>query len=151
MAREKIVQAISNLFVLLFLYTGIMKIIDHRLFHDAMLFSIIGPYANSISWTVPILEIVTTISLLFSRTRKLGLYLSLLLMITFTSYVGYIVFFTNSDDWPCHCGGVIQNMGWVQHLIFNSVFTSLAILGIALDRYHIPKDPHHNTLARINI
>jgi hypothetical protein len=35
---------------------------------------------------------------------------------------------------PCTCGGVISKMSWPQHVLFNSGFMILAIVGIQLEK-----------------
>jgi len=66
--------------------------------------------------------------LAFLRFRLLGLYASFSLMVMFTAYIIAITKF--SDYIPCSCGGVLQNMSWNQHLIFNIGFILLAVAGI---------------------
>jgi len=39
-----------------------------------------------------------------------------------------------SKELPCSCGGVLQEMSWQQHLVFNIVFTLLALLAAILER-----------------
>jgi len=41
---------------------------------------------------------------------------------------------TYTPNLPCSCGGVLQQMTWNQHLIFNVVFTLLALFAIWLTR-----------------
>jgi hypothetical protein len=75
------------------------------------------------------------------RTRKLGLYISLGLMMAFTGYISYMMIFI--PDLPCSCGGVISKMTWGQHLIFNVFFMLLALTGILLNRkrFNIDREP----------
>ena len=47
----------------------------------------------------------------------------------FTVYIIMILNFTSFV--PCSCGGVLENLGWIEHLIFNSVFIILGLLAIA--------------------
>src|SRR5690606_12191987 len=37
-----------------------------------------------------------------------------------------------SDFIPCSCGGVLEKMGWTEHLVFNISFIVLAFVGILL-------------------
>ncbi len=59
-----------------------------------------------------------------------GLYAAFSLMTMFTAYIVAILRF--SDYVPCSCGGVLQNMTWNQHLVFNIAFVLLALTGIIL-------------------
>jgi hypothetical protein len=79
---------------------------------------------------VPALELLVACLLVVPGTRKWGLYGSFALMAGFTLYVGYLLAF--ADDLPCSCGGVIQQMTWGQHLLFNIFFTVIAWTGIRL-------------------
>ena len=38
---------------------------------------------------------------------------------------------------PCSCGGILKNMGYWTHLIFNLLFIVFAMLGIAMERQWI--------------
>jgi hypothetical protein len=73
-------------------------------------------------------EIITSIFLIFKRTRLAGLYLSFFLMLLFTGYV--FIMLRYSSYLPCSCGGVLSMMTWKQHFIFNLVFTGLSLAGI---------------------
>nr|WP_225869555.1 MauE/DoxX family redox-associated membrane protein [Pedobacter psychroterrae] len=91
---------------------------------------IITDFASILAWMIPSLEIVISIMLFAGWMRLLGLYASLALMSLFTAYIYAILKF--SDTVPCSCGGILEKMGWKEHLIFNIVFVVLAIIGIVL-------------------
>ncbi|MFI8378863.1 MauE/DoxX family redox-associated membrane protein [Leeuwenhoekiella sp. NPDC079379] len=65
--------------------------------------------------------------LLVSKTRRLGLLGSAVLMSVFTVYIAGMMLFI--PELPCSCGGIINDLTWSQHLLFNLVFTALAIYG----------------------
>jgi methylamine utilization protein MauE len=133
MKRETTIEIISSLFVLLFLYTGIMKIIDHDIFYEALLKSpLLINFAWILSILVPLGELLIVISLLIPRTRKWGLYSSFILMGIFTIYVGFMLYFRS--DRPCTCGGLIRLMNWHQHFYFNTAFTFMALFAIWLEK-----------------
>ena len=124
-----IVEVISCLFIILFLYTGIMKLITY----DTFKFDIWRmPFARAVTpimaIAVPIIEIAVSASLMHPRTRKMGLYSSFILMVIFTLYVGLLL--STTKHLPCTCGGVIREMSWSQHLWFNIFFSLLGIIGI---------------------
>jgi hypothetical protein len=73
--------------------------------------------------------------LLVPASRKWGLFVSFFLMFLFTLYIGYMTFF--SPDRSCSCGGVLENMSWQGHLLFNIVLTALTAVGIRLYNKHI--------------
>src|SRR5690606_1184007 len=66
----------------------------------------------------------------FKKTRIQGLYIAFLLMVMFTTYIIIILNFTSFT--PCSCGGVLEALGWTEHLIFNTVFILLALWALYL-------------------
>jgi len=60
------------------------------------------------------------------------LYYAFVLMTVFTLYIAYMLLFT--PKLPCSCGGVLQQMTWKQHLLFNIGFTLLAAYAIWLKK-----------------
>jgi hypothetical protein len=129
MKRSIIAQLISYLFIILFLYTGISKLMEYD---DAVeqiaLTPILAPFANAIVILLPMIEITAAILLFFPKTRHGGSWLSLVLMTAFTGYVIYIIKF--NDELPCTCGGVLEALGWPQHLILNTSLIIAAIFAI---------------------
>lgn len=124
-----IVEIIVALFILLFVYTGITKLIDQASFRLVISRSpVIGQWATLLSWALPIIELLAALLLFFPKTKKLGLWISLGLMILFTGYIAYMLVF--SDHLPCSCGGVLQQLTWLQHLEFNILFTLLSAFSI---------------------
>jgi hypothetical protein len=126
---HKLTGIIASLFILLFIYTAISKLAGETTFRLALHKSpVIGPYARLVAWALPITEIMIAALLFFPSTRLYGLYASLIIMMIFTAYIGAMIFF--DPNLPCSCGGVLRQMSWRQHLVFNSVFTLLAAAGI---------------------
>jgi putative oxidoreductase len=133
MKKQIVVDIISCLFILLFLYTGLMKIFDHDVFVNALDRStILHDYASVISVAVPFAELLIVASLVVPKTRQIGLYGSFILMALFTIYVGYMLYFRT--DRYCSCGGIIRYLNWHQHFYFNTGFTILGLLAIWLDK-----------------
>ncbi|WPQ63387.1 MauE/DoxX family redox-associated membrane protein [Chitinophaga sancti] len=138
MKRSTIIEIISMLFIILFVYTAISKFMDFSVFSEQIATSpILAPVASWIAWVVPIAEILVSIALLIPAFRLKGLYASLALMLGFTIYIILILNF--SPHIPCSCGGVIELMSWREHLVFNSFFIVVAILAIWLSRPHIAR------------
>lgn len=133
MSRKLLIEIIAGLFIVLFLYTALNKLIDNETFKRALAAGgPTKPYATLLSWLVPISEIVTVALLFFPRTKKTGFYVSAVLMLAFTGYITYML--VGSSFRPCSCGGVINSFTWPQHLVFNIFFTILAFLAIWLTR-----------------
>lgn len=132
MKRNWLIEIIAALFILLFIYTATSKLIEYNGFRLVLSMSpLIGNMASFIAWSLPATEILIALLLFFPRTRRKGLWASLAIMLLFTAYLGYMIYFTPTR--PCNCGGVLQQMTWKQHLVFNIFFTVLAPLGLWLN------------------
>lgn len=133
MKRSTIVETITVLFMILFLYTGISKLMEYDVFREQLAESpILNPIAPFIAWALPVFEFLLVLLLLVPRWRLKGLYASTALMIAFTLYI--IALMTFNDQLPCSCGGILVQLSWGQHIIFNSVFIGLGIIGVVLER-----------------
>lgn len=146
MKRNYLVEIIAALFILLFVYTASSKLYDLNDFRYVLTFSpLLNPAAGLISWSLPLIEIIISLLLFFPRTRRVGLWSSLIIMILFTGYLTYMVYFTPHH--PCSCGGVISKMTWKQHIVFNLFFTLLAALGLWLDKRRTEQYSSHLTYS----
>ena len=128
------IEIICCLLILLFLYTSVSKFIDFTRFRGDINNQ---PFPNWMTpfllWVIPLLEITISLLLMVSSTRKTGLYLSFGLMSLFTIYTA-LVLFNFFDRVPCSCGGVIRQLSWNEHLLFNLFFSGMSLLGIYLSR-----------------
>jgi len=128
---RKLVVVISYSLGTLFMYTAISKLNGYGKFEATIGQSaMLTPYASVLAWAVPSLEILIAVMLVFKGLRQFGLYASLGLMAAFTAYVFIIL--QSPEKPPCNCGGVVSEMNWSQHLVFNIVFTVMAGVGITL-------------------
>lgn len=135
MKKNIIIEAISILLILLFVYTGVSKMLTLYNFHRQLLHQpLTKDYASFLMIAVPLTELLIAACLLIPRFRKWGLYGSLILMGLFTTYVGYMIYIWPHNTLPCSCGGIIKQLTWRQHLVFNSIFTLLALTGILLSK-----------------
>lgn len=140
--KNNIILAICYLYAFLFTYAAISKILDYHDFRIKLGQSpLLSAFAGYVAIGVPVLELIIVLMLLFPRWRISGLFASLCLMIAFTAYIFIILNF--SSNIPCSCGGILQDLGWNEHLIFNIVFILLALLGLILtypdQRYWLTK------------
>jgi len=135
--KNIIVEIICALFVILFIYTGLNKLLDY----DTFTFQLgRSPYLQNFSRPValllPPLELLVAIALIIKRTRLAGFYASFFLMSLFSGYVAIML--SLSFYLPCSCGGILQALSWREHLVFNSLFTLMAVGGALLQhRIHI--------------
>lgn len=129
--KNTYVEIICALFILLFIYTGINKLMDIEKFKLEMGRSpFIQDMSVFIAYSLPPGELILAILLIIIRTRLLGLYLSFALMALFTGYIWLMLNY--AYDLPCSCGGIISKLSWHEHLLFNTVFTGLGIFATAL-------------------
>lgn len=130
-SKKIILEIICGLYILLFTYAAVSKLLDYQQFNVQLGQSpVLAAYADIIVWAVPFGEIVISLMLFFTRFRLIGLFASFFLMVMFTAYI--IVILNFSDHVPCSCGGILEQLGWTEHLIFNGVFIALAFIGILL-------------------
>ncbi|GHN02271.1 hypothetical protein WSM22_37600 [Cytophagales bacterium WSM2-2] len=129
--KETIIEIISCLFIALFIYTAVSKLIDYTKFRVEIGKSpLLTSFAPWVAIGIPVTEIIVAVLLSLKSWRLIALYASFTLMMTFTAYIIAILQF--SEFIPCTCGGVLQNMTWNQHLVFNIVFILMALVGILL-------------------
>jgi len=134
------IQLISILLITLWVYTAVNKAMDIGLFKTQLAKQPFpSPWAPILVWFLPIIELLTASLLMFTKTKKAGMLLSFLLMLVFTIYVALAVI-GYWENIPCSCGGVLNQLGWKDHLWFNLFFTALAGTGVYLSRQSHRKD-----------
>lgn len=127
------IDIVAILYILLFMYTGVYKLVNHTVFSvQLMKHEALKDIYPIVSWAVPIAEIIAVVLLMFSVTRIKGIIVSLILMVSFTTYLIYMMM--TSPKLPCSCGGIINTLSWHQHIIVNSIFILLAITAIIFHR-----------------
>lgn len=133
MKRQTFSDIVAYSFFLLFVYTSFNKLFNFDFYlGDLKRSPELGPYALILSILIPLSELAIAAIILPLKTRKQGLLGALILMILFTLYVAYVVFFASYH--PCSCGGIIRELTWMQHLIFNISFVLLAIVALIFER-----------------
>ncbi len=143
MIRSKIlvqntIRVSSVLYIILFVYAAVSKFLDFQQFKIQLGQSpIITAYAAWIAWGIPLLELVIATLFLFQRWMLLAFYSSFALMTMFTTYI--LIMLNFSDYIPCSCGGVLEQLGWTEHIVFNGVFVAMAVIAIYfLEHQQIP-------------
>lgn len=126
-----LVEIISALFILLFVYAALSKLTDFQKFRIELGKSpLLNSYAGVIAVAIPGIELLISSFIAIKRFQYYALYFGFSLMIIFSAYIVVILKF--SPYVPCSCGGILQNMTWHQHLIFNSVFVIMGAIAILL-------------------
>ncbi|MBH2005676.1 MAG: hypothetical protein I8H66_13405 [Sphingobacteriia bacterium] len=118
MNKKIFAYAVRLLFIFLFFYTASSKLLEARSFVLVLKQSpLIGNNAALVAWSVPTIELVTALFLVFPKTQKIGMLVSFCLMLLFTMYIGYMIIYT--PHLPCTCGGVTRYLTWREHLCLN--------------------------------
>lgn len=131
MKKENALLLIGYAFVLLFVYAALSKWFAYSSFLlDLKKSPLLSEFAGPLSILLPLIELLTAVLILSSRLQKMGLWFATSLMTLFTLYIVYIL--TLSEEIPCSCGGIIRNLSWPQHLIFNIIFTALGVFSLWL-------------------
>lgn len=129
--KNVLLELICLLYILLFVYAAVSKFIVFDEFKIQIGQSpVLTAYAGWVAWVVPSIEILISLMLMIPRFMLLALYAAFTLMVMFTAYIVIILNF--SDFIPCSCGGVLEKLGWTEHLIFNITFVALAFIGIMI-------------------
>jgi len=131
--KKTIADIFCGLLILLCAYAAISKLIGRQHFElvlGSML--LLKHVAGFISFALPVTELIVCALLFMPATRLFGLYASIGLLISFTIYIGYMILF--APKLPCNCGGVLEQMSWRQHLVFNLIFITLSATAIKFYR-----------------
>ncbi|WP_106604782.1 MauE/DoxX family redox-associated membrane protein [Chitinophaga ginsengisoli] len=140
------IEAITAVLLLLWIYTGLSKLIQYDKFRfEAGRSPFLQHVAPWVAVMVPAVELIAAALLISRRTRVAGLYASLFLMTLFTGYV-YIMLH-DAYDLPCSCGGIIELLTWEQHLLVNCILTLLTAIVILLQSQLIMFNRQHISLS----
>lgn len=132
MKKNLITPVIAALVIILFVYAALMKLSDYANFQFGLSESpLIAPFAGFLAWAIPAGELCISIMLVWPAWRLAGFIASFILMLLFTLYIGGMLLL--GTDIPCSCGGVLEDMSWGMHIVFNSVYVILCGIGINLE------------------
>lgn len=131
--KKAFVETICLLYILLFVYAAISKLLDFQNFAVQVGQSpLLTAFAGFVSVAVIVIELLIALLLAIPATRLIGLFGAFCMMLLFTLYIFIILNY--SSFVPCSCGGILENMGWKAHLYFNIIFTLLSVVGVILLR-----------------
>jgi len=132
MKKSIIIEIISGLLAILFIYASLSKSLNYTTFRLQVSASPVINQFATIAWILPVSEIIIALLLTVNHTRKYGLYASAFLLILFTGYIVCMLAFVK--HLPCSCGGVLTRLTWEQHVLFNISFLGVCLSGIVLER-----------------
>lgn len=144
-----IVEVICYLFLILFVYAAVTKLMEYEKFRVQVGQSpILTSLVDWIAPTVPAIELIIAVMLFVPKSKLLALYASFNLMVMFTAYIFLTLNF--SPNIPCSCGGILEKMGWKEHLIFNIVFVLLVAVAILLQSTNSPNTDKESGILLVN-
>ena len=136
-SQQKMKQSISIeiicfLLIILFAYAAAAKLFHYNTFREQWQdLPLLSPLAKA-AWILPCAELITCAMLCVKTYRSAGLYFSFILMLVFTVYIAGVL--VSAKHLPCSCGGVLKQMTWKRHLVFNLFFTGIAFTGIIIQK-----------------
>lgn len=130
MKQEKLIQMIDGILIVLFTYAALSKLLDYDQSKLQMAKQLLpAGIAPVLTWLIPVIELLIVGLLLFKQTRRPGLYAAAILMTMFSVYIAIAM-----SGWfgarACNCGGILRNLNYWQHLVFNVFIVALAVLGV---------------------
>src|SRR5690606_31782620 len=103
--KNNIVTVIGYLYVLLFVYAAVSKLLDVETFQVQLGQSpLLSAISNWVAWRVVIGEMLITGFILFDKTKQICFFLAFAMLVMFTTYILIILNF--SSYVPCSCGGI---------------------------------------------
>jgi hypothetical protein len=118
------------LLIFLWAYSALDKVSDFPKFRMELGKSpLLTGWQNAVAVLVPLAELGIAVLLRIKRTTLTGLYLSFALLSLFTAYL--VVILNYSYYIPCSCNGILMDMPWSIHILFNTgclLFTASAIV-----------------------
>ncbi len=118
--------------MVLWFHTGYDKIQDINAFEVSISRQPLpGWSVGLLTYTVPLAEFATGLLLIAPCTRRIGYWLSAVMMAGFTLYVG-LGLAGALGHLPCSCSKIISHLSWGQHLVFNVVYLAVALAGLAI-------------------
>lgn len=131
--QEFVLQVLTFALLCLWIYVGSKKVFTYAEFRASM---IRQPFADQygivLSYILPAVELATGILFIFEGTKRLGFWLTLILMLVFSGYVILAL----RDTWgsiPCDC--ILEfPISWKAHLWVNGLITIACTVSLLLDR-----------------
>ncbi|WP_053058401.1 MauE/DoxX family redox-associated membrane protein [Pedobacter sp. BMA] len=126
---QVIINILSGLLILLWVYVALSKLSDFHAFQWQMRNQVFSrELATLISYVLPGIEMVVAALLFFESSRMAGFLVSAFMLFVFSGYILLIVLHVFPRV-PCSCGGVLKSMGWNVHLWFNLAYLLFASWG----------------------
>lgn len=124
------INLITAALAALFCYAAMSKLLSYGQSEQEMLNQVFPrSFALVLTWLVPSIELILCLLLLIKQTQYTALWAAVLLLFAFSIYIA-VAMTGVFGRVPCSCGGILKNMGYGTHLIFNLFFMLAAYGGI---------------------
>lgn len=139
------IEIVCYLHIILFVYAATSKLLDFQNFQAQLGQSpLLSAFAGSISYIVLTTEFAIAFILAIPKVQLYGLFAAFSMMVMFTTYI--FIMLNYSSFVPCSCGGILENLGWTEHLVFNIVFVFLGGGAVMLfDKSHSNAQSNYKT------
>ena len=131
---KELEKVLASILIGIFGYTGLDKVIrfkdSRRAFHNQ---AFPAELAEFLTFSIPVVELLIALLLLFSVTRWWGYLGSILLLTVFITYVG-LIWVGAFPRVPCNCAGILESLGWAEHFWMNLGLIGISIYGIWIER-----------------
>ena len=126
-SRKNFTSAVRLMLVFVFIYAAFNKLYDLEAFEDQLSLSPMIPegFYRAVAIVIPLAEVAISLVLCVPRKYKAALYSSYFLLLLFTFYIIFLMRY--STYVPCSCGGILGNLSWKQHVLFNVILLMLSI------------------------
>ncbi|PAM92098.1 hypothetical protein B4N84_25125 [Flavobacterium sp. IR1] len=125
-------RTVAFLMAFVFFYASTTKFFELKKFYYQLGKSPLIPYGyNEYVGNGVLLIELFVVYLVYKNNIKYSLLISFSLMIFFSFYIGYLMYF--SYYIPCSCGGILGDLSWRDHLIFNVLLTIFSALGYVFE------------------
>jgi hypothetical protein len=119
----------AAILIFVFGYTAVSKLIAQQHFYIIVSSSpLIRERAGLLSWLIPVSELLVVLLLFFPATRRKGFLLGFILLVCFSAYISYLLLW--NEKLPCSCGGILEKLGWKEHLLVNLLLMAACMPGL---------------------
>jgi hypothetical protein len=152
MTRQTMINVCAGLLILLFVYTGIYKILTPGIMEMDLTKpeqpEILKKLSTILAYAIPLSELIVASLLILPKYRRIGFLSAFVLMSFFTGYVVYILYnYDKGIQRPCTCGGIFRTLSWENHLIVNLFFVGVALVGFFYTRNKIDDEENYRPVA----
>lgn len=130
--RKYILYIAQYAYIILWGYSATIKLWNWEISKREMH---LQPFANWIAdilfWLVPVIEFFILLLLINRNTLLCGIKLSVVLLTIFTGYL-FLAVSQVFGKIPCACGGILSNMGHLEHIFFNILFILIGVIAFVL-------------------